>query len=243
MIKKKKIKKWCFLIINDFILALCIYLFTSGIKLNTGGIDGLSILTLQLFQLLNIKIDHGTKDIIFNFFMIFYNILSLIIGYKFFGKKFLFKTFILLLILHISLFCLVWIFGESENNLLLKIMFNNKNYLVKMFFYSIISGFFIGLTLSNIIKMGYTTGGMDIFHKILKDIYKMNFNIILFITDGLIIFFSSFFQSIITKYNNNFDYSIFFKDLIIRLFCSFLSILVIGYIMEKNFSYFHNKKK
>ncbi|WBL31594.1 YitT family protein [Candidatus Phytoplasma sacchari] len=234
MIKNKKINNWFFLIINDIILAMCIYFFTLGIRLSTGGIDGFSVLTLQLFQLFNIQIDNYTKEIIIIFLMIFYNLLSLIIGYKFFGKDFFIKTVILFLILHITIFFLFFIFGPAENNVLLKIIFKN-NYLAKMIFASLVNGFFIGLTLNNIIHMGYTTGGMDILQKILKDFYKINFIIIVFITDGLIIIFSSLFESIITNYqNNNFNYSIFLTDLITRLTCSFLSIFIIGYIIENN---------
>ncbi|KAB8121944.1 YitT family protein ['Cynodon dactylon' phytoplasma] len=243
IMKSKNIKKWLFLIINDILLALCIYFFTLGVRLNTGGIDGLSVMTTQIFQLFNLQMDNDTKEFIIIFLMIFYNLLSLVIGYKFFGHDFLIKTIILFLILHISLCFFILIFGAAENNLLLRILFRD-NFLIKMFFSSLLSGFFIGLTLSNIIKMGYTTGGMDIFQKILKDFYKINFIIILFLTDGIVIFFSSFFESIITKFqSNSFNFISFLSDLIIRLFCSFLSIFIIGYVIEKNLLFFNKYKK
>ncbi|KXT29185.1 hypothetical protein AXA84_0273 [Candidatus Phytoplasma oryzae] len=242
--KNKEIKKWFFLIINDIILALSIYFFTLGIKLNTGGMDGLSICTVQFMKLFNFQIfNYLREDFIISFFISCYTFLSLIIGYKFFGKDFLLKTVFLCLILNITIPFLSYFLGESKNNILSTNILN-KNFFIKMIFYSFLSGVFIGLSLSNIMKIGYTTGGMDIFQKILKEKYKLNFIIIFFITDGCIIFLSSFLESIIQAENNmHFHYLIILKNLIIRIICSFLSLFLIGYIMEKNFSSFFNKKK
>jgi uncharacterized membrane-anchored protein YitT (DUF2179 family) len=234
MFQNIKKKKWFYLILNDIFLALSIYIFTLGMKLNTGGIDGLSILTFQIFQICFQLINN--KDIIVSSLMIFYNLLSLIIGFKLFKKDFLIKTFILCIILNISIFFLVIILGNAENNIILKCFFP-ENLFIKLILSSIFSGLFIGLTLSNIRKIGYTTGGMDIFQKILKDYYKINFIIILFITDGFIIFFSSLLESI--KNNNNyiFDFKNIFTELGLRIFCSLFSILIIGYIAEKNYNH------
>ncbi|MBP3059524.1 hypothetical protein FEF22_001880 [Texas Phoenix palm phytoplasma] len=223
--KNSNLYKWSYLIFNDLILVMIIYFLTFGTRLNTGGIDGLSILTVQFLEFFFFK--HKISDVIITNFMIFYNIVSLIFGYKMFGKDFVYKTVVLVIILNLGVLGLARFFGDEEQNFLLKTICQDNIYL-KLTLASVVGGFFIGFALSNIRRLGYTTGGIDIFQKILKDICGINFMIVVFLTDGIIIFCSIFFESI-----KNFNLYYFLTQSSIRLFFSFLSILIIGFIMEK----------
>ncbi|MFR0367720.1 YitT family protein [Candidatus Phytoplasma palmae] len=230
MIQNKQLKnsnlyKWSYLIFNDLILIMVIYFLTFGTRLNTGGIDGLSILTVQFLEFFFFK--HKMSDIIITNFMIFYNILALLVGYKVFGKDFFYKTVVLVIILNFGVLFLARFFGDENQSFLLQIICRDNIYL-KLTLASVVGGFFIGLALSNIRRLGYTTGGIDIFQKILKDICGINFMIVVFLTDGIIIFCSIFFESI-----KDFNLYYFLTQSSIRLFFSFLSILIIGFIMEK----------
>ncbi|WP_186390729.1 YitT family protein [Candidatus Phytoplasma pini] len=228
--KKNNIYKWLFLLVNDFILILTIYFITFGMEINLGGIDGLSLFTtqiLKLFPFIDQKINNTEIQI---YFMFFYHILSLFLGYKFFGRDFIFKTTLLVLVLNIGCFVLEQKIGKSS---LLKTFLIDyigiKCDFINVIIISILSGFLIGYALSNIYNCGYTTGGLDIIQKILKKYYRINFIIILFLTDGVIICFSSFLTSL--EYGTNISKILI--SILVRIFSSFLSLFIVGFIMEK----------
>ncbi|MDO8167884.1 YitT family protein [Candidatus Phytoplasma melaleucae] len=217
--------RWFLLILNDIGLALSIYLFTFGSKLNTGGIDGLSMITSKILVFITKK-DIFTSNLVITFFMFFYNIVALIIGYRCCGKDFVGKTVFLVIILNLVIFLLSWIFNATKVTFLDMFSFDNKYF--KLMVASVIGGFFIGLTLSEIRKLGYTTGGMDIFQQILKDGYGMNFITISFITDGLLILISAVLESI-----EHYNWISVFMEMFLRLLLSLVSVFIIGLIMEK----------
>lgn len=220
-----KIYKWFILLLNVFLLAFVIYFFILGTKLNNGGLDGLSLLTVQFLDFAGLKqIEEQNKETLIIFLIFLYNIISFIFSYKFFGKEFSIRIFFLAIFLNFSLFFLDWCIGiNKRDNFLSWIDLDGKYKITQLFISSVIAGLFIGYTMSNIRKIGYNTGGMDIFQKILKDVYKINFIWVLLITDGIIIFLSSLLES-----KRDFIY------FLVRIGFSLFSLVIVGFIMEKN---------
>ncbi|MDV3192580.1 MAG: YitT family protein, partial [Sweet potato little leaf phytoplasma] len=110
-IYKQNLHKWLILIVNDIILAITIFVFTLGSKLNVGGIDGLALTSARLCNLFTNN-SYFISDKIMIYFMFLYNVLAIIIGYKIFGKKFILKSAILAIILMIVMYFLPYILGE-----------------------------------------------------------------------------------------------------------------------------------
>ncbi|MDV3166452.1 MAG: YitT family protein ['Waltheria sp.' little leaf phytoplasma] len=219
------LNKWLILVINDIILAITMFVFTLGSKLNIGGTDGLALTSARLCNLFTNN-SYFISDKIMIYFMFFYNILAIIMGYKIFGKKFILKSAILAVILMITMSCLPYILGESTVLLTRLLAWNNEYW--KLFVSSILGGLLIGFTQANIRKIGFTTGGMDVFQQFLKDVCGMNFKISLFITDGILIFLSSILESF-----DQINFFNMFSEIIIRIVLSLLSIYIIGWIMDK----------
>ncbi|WP_323847775.1 MAG: YitT family protein [Phytoplasma sp.] len=220
---KRSFYKWSILIINDIILAFAIYFFIIGPKLNNGGLDGLSLLTIQIINFFSsTNLSGQIFDLWIFIFVFLFNLLAIYLGYKLFGKDFCQKTLFLAFFLTFCFFLLNHYIGYDNNQKIL-LQFQSLIPINEFIFviYSILGGLFIGYTLSNIRNLGYNTGGMDILQKILKDIYGINFIIALLLTDGIIIFASSLIEG---KNSNSF---------FIRLFCSVLSVIIVGFIMEK----------
>ncbi|MDV3177617.1 MAG: hypothetical protein Q8800_01975, partial [Candidatus Phytoplasma australasiaticum] len=106
------------------------------------------------------------------------------------------------------------------------LIWNNEYW--KLCVSSILGGIEIGFTQANMRKIGFTTGGMDIFQQALKDIYGMNFKISLLITDGILIFLSSILESF-----DQINFFNMFSEIMIRILLSLSSIYIMGWIMDK----------
>lgn len=210
---KNQFIKWFWLIFYTFILSLGIYVFTIGFELVTGGLDGFALLTTKIFE----KCGVPNSYISFKYLYGFYNVIILILGYKVFGKNFFSHTFFLFLILFLSVS-----FLESFLGLKIISFFRiNNNVHLQLLFISVLSGILFGISLGNIRKYEYTTGGMDILQKILKDIYGINFVLVVLLTDGIVIFLTAILNS--SK----------IQDFIIRFFLSYLSSFIMSFIIEK----------
>jgi uncharacterized membrane-anchored protein YitT (DUF2179 family) len=218
------VKKWAKLILNDIVLSIAIYFFLISTNLNTGGMDGLAMLMDKFVP------KHFFTKIFSNFsvFIVIFQLLFLFIGWKYFGKEFFTKTSFLVMILMISAPIFDLLTGNNP-----KIFFDLlhiKNMYIQLVITSIMSGILIGFTVANIRNHGYNTGGMDIVHKILKDKFNINFIIILFMTDGVLISVDSLLKSMEDK--EVFGITVL-VEICVRLLLSYLTITIIGYIMEK----------
>ncbi|MGI3136336.1 MAG: YitT family protein [Candidatus Phytoplasma vitis] len=232
MINYKKISdnvfyKWFFIILNDFLLAFAIYFFILGPKLNNGGLDGLSLLTVQIIKFVScnkLLSEPHIFDLWIFIFVLFYNFVMILLSYKFFGKDFCQKTIFLAFFLTGCFFLLNYFIGIDSRKSFLSIIFIelNKNDFKTFMISSLLGGLLIGYTLSNIRNLGYNTGGMDVCQKILKDICGINFILVLLFTDGMIVLFSSLIE-------DKDELKIFFG----RIFCSFLSLVIVGFVIEK----------
>ncbi|WP_017193635.1 YitT family protein [Vaccinium witches'-broom phytoplasma] len=222
--KKDNIKKWTSLILNDIVLSIAIYFFLISTNLNTGGMDGVAMLMDKF-----IKPDlFSTSFSNISVFIFLTQVFSLIVGWKVFGKDFFTKTAFLVIILIVSvpLFDLL----TDKNKGKIFDLLHIKNMYVQLVIASLMSGLMIGTTLANIRNHGYNTGGMDVFHKLLKEKFQINFIIILFMTDGVLVSVDSLLKSMENK--KEFDGAVFLETGI-RLLLSFITIIIIGYIMEK----------
>ncbi|MFB5029713.1 MAG: hypothetical protein WJU30_00255 [Candidatus Phytoplasma pruni] len=222
--KKDNIKKWTSLIFNDIVLSIAIYFFLISTNLNIGGMDGLAMLMEKLVKPYLFSKSFSNISI----FIFLAQVFSLIIGWKAFGKEFFTKTAFLVIILIVSVPLFDLLTGENKGKIF--DLLHIKNIYVQLVIASLMSGLLIGTTLANIRKHGYTTGGMDVFHKLLKDKFKINFIIILFMTDGVLVSVDSLLKSMENK--KEFDGKVFLETGI-RLLLSYITITIIGYIMEK----------
>ncbi len=222
--KNDNIKKWTSLILNDIVLSIAIYFFLISTNLNTGGMDGVAML-MRKFVKPNFFSNSFSNISVFIFLA---QVISLLVGWKAFGKEFFAKTAFLVIILIVSapLFDLL----TGNNSGILFDLLHISNMYVQLVFASLMSGLLIGTTVANIRNHGYTTGGMDVFHKLLKDKFKINFIIILFMTDGVLVSVDSLLKSMENK--DTVDGS-FLLETGIRLLLSYITITIIGYIMEK----------
>ncbi|NWN46080.1 YitT family protein [Candidatus Phytoplasma pruni] len=222
--KNDNIKKWTSLILNDIVLSIAIYFFLISTNLNTGGMDGVAML-MSKFVPPNFFSNSFSNISVFIFLA---QVISLLVGWKAFGKEFFAKTAFLVVILIVSapLFDLL----TGNNSGILFDSLHIRNMYVQLVIASLMSGLLIGTTVANIRNHGYTTGGMDVFHKLLKDKFKINFIIILFMTDGVLVSVDSLLKSMENK--DKVDGAVLLETGI-RLLLSYITITIIGYIMEK----------
>ncbi|PQP79939.1 hypothetical protein C6B37_00270 [Candidatus Phytoplasma phoenicium] len=213
---KNQFVKWFWLIFHTFILSLGIYVFTFGFELVTGGLDGLTVLTMEIFRKCGVPKSYISPIYLYGF----YNVISLILGYKVFGKDFFYHTVVLFVILFLSVYFLNFFLGPE----IIFVFCISDNVNLQLLFVSFFSGILFGISLGNIRKYEYTTGGMDILQKILKDIYGINFVLVVLITDGILIFLTAILISFKTQ-----D----LMQIIIRIFLSYLSSFIMSFIIEK----------
>ncbi|XXP77398.1 MAG: YitT family protein [Lettuce witches'-broom phytoplasma] len=222
--KKDNIKKWTSLILNDIVLSIAIYFFLISTNLNTGGMDGL-VMLMEKFVKPNLFSKSFSNISVFIFLA---QVFSLIVGWKAFGKEFFVKTVFLVIILIVSVPLFDLLTGKSPG--IIFDLLHIKDMYIQLVIASLMSGLMVGITLANIRNHGYTTGGMDIFQKLLKDKFQINFIIILFMTDGVLVSVDSLLKSMENK--KEFDGAVFLETGI-RLLLSYITITIVGYIMEK----------
>ncbi|WP_334331189.1 YitT family protein [Candidatus Phytoplasma prunorum] len=233
--------KWVFIFINIFILAIGINLFSFESDFVNGGIDGLCIVLGKLFpqQITN------TPGFSYNYnSYVILNILALILCFFRESKTVFLKTclIVFILIFNLKFFSYLQhkeaiIFKLNEKiNIFYFFKFINDDYFKfftdhktnKFLHASIFGGIIFGYTLAQIRKYGYTTGGMDIYQKFLKEKIKLSFTSILFLTDGVLIFLAFLNDFINDQIKNHILIHIFN-----RVFLPLVSLLIIGFIMNK----------
>ncbi len=133
---KKRIYETIIIIIGNFILALGLCAFITPVGLITGGASGIGI---AIKSLININISYTVYAI---------NIIMFIIGYFYFGKKFATGT-LLSTFLYPTFLAILEKVPQLQNitNVLLSTLY---------------AGLCIGLGLGLVLRVGASTGGMDI---------------------------------------------------------------------------------
>lgn len=166
---KDIIKSYVLITLGVFLLHLGFYFFLQPVALVTGGMMGISIL-LEPF----IPLSTGVTYLVLN-------LGALILGGVLFGKDFFIKTVFasLLAPLLVTLFELLGI----HDTLILNQIDQHYQLLVA----SVAGGALIGVGIGLVLRYNATTGGMDVFQKIINKYLKVPFSVALYVTDGLII--------------------------------------------------------
>lgn len=133
----KKISKIFFVILGNFIYALAVIMFILPNQLITGGTTGLGL----VFQ-------HGF-GISLPFFVLLFNVVMFILGAVMLGKTFVFTTLI-------SSICYPLLLSVLQETPFLTSMTQDK------MLATILGGIMIGLGIGLVIRVGASTGGMDV---------------------------------------------------------------------------------
>ncbi|MGA0448035.1 MAG: YitT family protein [Candidatus Phytoplasma pyri] len=232
--------KWFFIFINVFVLAIGINLFSFESDFVNGGIDGLCIVLGKLFPQ-QIK---NNSDFSYNYDLyVILNILALFLCFCRESKNVFLKTCLIVFMLILNLKFLAYLqhnfdiirkldksiinfkFFESDNKYFKFFIDNQTN---KFFNAAIFGGIIFGYTLAQIRKYGYTTGGMDIYQKFLKEKIKLSFTSVLFLTDGILIFLAFLNDFLKDQIKNHILIHMFN-----RVFLPYISLVIIGFIMNK----------
>lgn len=149
-------------LIGNAIYALGIVLFVLPGNLLMGGTTGIA---LFLNHYMNISISN---------FVLLFNITMFIIGYFILGKKFAFKTLV-------STFCYPLILKLFEH------IFDGVVLTNDILLNTLFAGLFIGVAIGLVVKVGASTGGMDIPPLVLNKLFRIPVSISMYFFDCLIL--------------------------------------------------------
>lgn len=167
--KKDRFKKFLFLLIGCFILAVSFNLFFSPNKVVTGGISGLSIVIESIFGISS------------TLFITISYIFLLIISYFALGKELTKHSLIGSIIYPLCVYL--------TEDIASYIQFDVSNMFLVCLFGALISGIGSGLTF----KYGFSTGGSDIICQIISKYFKISIGDSMKILNFIIILGSGFF--------------------------------------------------
>lgn len=165
---KKRLIEYFFISLGVFLVAIGFYYFLEPLKLITGGILGIGIIVNNL-------VPFSTS-----IFVLIMNVIAIIFGSLILGKQFFYRTIFGTLFLPLVLFFLEL---GSANDLILKHVEPEMHLLIGAIFAGLLTGIGLGL----VIRFNATTGGMDVYQRVLSDKAKIPFSIALIITDGVVI--------------------------------------------------------
>jgi len=160
--KKKLIIDYCFAVAGCISLAIGVVIFLGQNHIATGGPPGIAILLNHLFGL-----SIGTV-------ILLVNLPLLLLGYKNFGKKYIFRT--------LTMIILTAIFTD-----LASAMFPDYVVSSDQLLNSIFGGVFVGCGLGFMFRSGGSAGGWSILAQILSNITHIPVGKMLFILDGIVI--------------------------------------------------------
>lgn len=173
--KSIEIKQYIFLILGAFSLSFGTVAFLSPNEIITGGGVGISLLLHSLFPSITLGILMALVSLPF-----------LIITYLYFGKKFLIKTFIVVILL-------------STFTDILKLFIKIEPITKDILLAAIFGGIFIGLGVGLIIKGRASTGSTSVIGEIVAKKTKYKAAEVLLLIDALIMFASIFVYNDINK--------------------------------------------
>lgn len=165
---KKRLIEYFFISLGVILVAIGFFYFLEPLKLVTGGILGIGIIV------------GDTIPFSTSIFVLIMNIIAIIIGSLILGKQFFYRTIFGTLFLPFVLFLLEL---ASSNDLILRHVEPEMHLLIGAIFAGLLAGSGLGL----VIRFNATTGGMDVYQRILSDKARIPFSISLIITDGVVI--------------------------------------------------------
>lgn len=166
--KKSFIKRTFTFIIGLLLVALSYNIFLAPNNLVPGGVTGLAIIINNFVQIDSSLI------------ILFFNALLLIISYFTLGKEKTKATILGALLLPV--------FINLTKNITDLFYIDTSQLLLSSVFGGVLFGFGAGL----VFKAGFSTGGTDIINLIVSKYFKMSIGTSMLVTDGLIVFGSSF---------------------------------------------------
>jgi uncharacterized membrane-anchored protein YitT (DUF2179 family) len=173
------LKVYALITVGAGITALAINIFLVPYKIAPGGLSGLSIV---LFYLSNEKLPVGAT-------MLAINVPLFLLGYRYIGKRFFFRTLYGTIILSVIIDLTETYMFDLAKRLLID--GDSTSHTPDILLYSIIGGFLSGIGLGIVLKMDATTGGTELAAKLLnKPLKNMTIGQILLWIDALIILFA-----------------------------------------------------
>ena len=159
---KRKIKSILSVVLGNIIYALTVKLFLLPAELVTGGTTGIALVVNHYW------------DIPISMFVLFFNVMMLIIGWLMIGKAFAVTTLASTFLYPIMLECFERLLGDLvlTNDLLLCTIF---------------SGLGVGISLGVVLRAGASTGGMDIPPLVLQKTFRIPVSVSMYVFDFLIL--------------------------------------------------------
>lgn len=178
LIKKnsKEIKKYLWLLVANFCLAVALIAFINNAGIMTGGLGGISIIVEHFFP----QFDYITSLVITGLSWILF-----FVGWIFKGRKFAFKT-LFSTITYPLFITLLEIFAHN-NVLFPPAVVDGVRDTGLQLVYAILAGGFVGAGLGIAFKVGGSTGGVDIPSIIIAEKYHISIDKVIFVIDALII--------------------------------------------------------
>lgn len=171
---KSHLKAYILIIVGVFLLHIGFYFFLQPIGLIIGGMMGVSLLLEPLIPLST------------GFTYLVLNIIALTLGGLFFGKAFLFKT-ILASILSPLLVTLFEALNIPDTLIMSQIDLHYQ-----LLVASVAGGVLIGVGIGIVLRYNATTGGMDVFQKVINKYLKVPFSVAVYLTDGIVILIGAY---------------------------------------------------
>jgi uncharacterized membrane-anchored protein YitT (DUF2179 family) len=144
------------IVLGSFLTAASINVFMVPYKIAPGGVSGIATV---IYYLTNQRFPVGT-------IMLVLNIPLFVLGFKFIGRKFIFRTFFSTILLSVFIDFLEPYTRYFVDNYLVKL--EPTPSVPDLFLYSIFGGFLMGLGLGLVFKAGATTGGSDMAARIIN---------------------------------------------------------------------------
>lgn len=159
---KRKIKSVLSVVLGNIIYALIVKLFLLPAELVTGGTTGIALVVNHYW------------DIPISMFVLFFNVMMLMIGWLMIGKAFAVTTLASTFLYPIMLECFERLLGDLvlTNDLLLCTIF---------------SGLGVGISLGVVLRAGASTGGMDIPPLVLQKTLRIPVSASMYFFDFLIL--------------------------------------------------------
>lgn len=159
---KRKIKSVLSVVLGNIIYALTVKLFLLPAELVTGGTTGIALVVNHYW------------DIPISMFVLFFNVMMLMIGWLMIGKAFAVTTLASTFLYPIMLECFERLLGDLvlTNDLLLCTIF---------------SGLGVGISLGVVLRAGASTGGMDIPPLVLQKTLRIPVSASMYFFDFLIL--------------------------------------------------------
>jgi len=176
---KKKLKQYLFITLGVLILDIGFFFFMNPAGIVSGGTMGLAILFTPI---INKSWEWFTPSI----FMYIIDIIALLLGLLFLGKEFFIKTIYATLLSPSIIFLFERVFDNTY--FLSSISDPGTVKIVSLLVGALLTGVGVGVAIKN----NGSTGGMDVFQKIMSKYMKVPMSVTMYFTDWVIVLLAGF---------------------------------------------------